>query len=962
MAADGSQARDPRAILAGLGLSAAQADAVLRGEARLVVLAMSAHMDWDWLLPFPLLIAGDPDAVAGSGVPWYFGAGTGPATEILGRAAELLESDPGYRYSICEMGFLRGFAQADPAAFATFAARAGRIHLAGAGITSPDNLLPHGEAFIRNYLVGRAWAREALPEALISQCYLPDDFGHDPELPVSLQAMGMAGVGFARLPGEWHNNMDKAPPAGTLLQADVLYRDRRIDFAWRASDGSRALAHWMVTWYGGAQPQDVSSVDALSSYLRQPVQDPQKPNSILWCSPTQYVYVPAANDFQLPLDELARTCRAWNANPPLRNPTVYCAAGTFDDFVSLVAATGAVTPLGGPGDQPFFGTPYWCGVHATRPALKVSHHAAVRALLAAEAFGALAGGSGARVLFDPAAVQARPVGEALLEGWSLVVPSTHHDFITGTAHPSVYRSEQLPLMAAALASAEWLRTDAMNAVAAQIASPPSAPNASIAVFNQLGFARRALVECDPLAIGGASAVTCNGQTQPVMRSADGTAIFLADLPAMGYAVARPASSGEQPSEDGGVTVRFDEEASSAGWPSYYQFENDRLVVRVTDAKGWGIEFLYDKAGGRQVLPDGATANTLLIYGDGGTEYVLGCERGAAFNDARATQVTESVELLEHTSTRSRLRVRTRCTMTGVPPVVYEREYAVVKNEPFVRMTLTGRAPVLDADTGSIVLVRFPLASSIELLARGTPTHWTSQMPTLVWEGLTTYASHQFAVPYSSGQPLAGLLHADLPAWGLMWSRSGTSWRNDGAVYGAVLRNLTGSYYGWTYDPPPFPGGTDADIHTRRYAILVPSACGQPKDGAPQRAGLDFATPPTVAPLSQYLAAPGDGRLGEIGSLASATLPALVTAAKIGTRLPDALVLRVQQPTNQPLKAVRVTFAPAAVPGWRNGATIVARLVTALEEPVLAPPPTVSGSTITLDMPHALATLALSVAS
>jgi alpha-mannosidase len=89
----------------------------------------------------------------------------------------------------------------------------------GGGITSPDNLLPHGESFIRNYLVGKkfldehgiTWNSLGNREKKIRlKCYeftcyyiawLPDDFGHDSQLPVMLKAMNMRAVSMARLPG-----------------------------------------------------------------------------------------------------------------------------------------------------------------------------------------------------------------------------------------------------------------------------------------------------------------------------------------------------------------------------------------------------------------------------------------------------------------------------------------------------------------------------------------------------------------------------------------------------------------------------------------------------------------------------------------------------------------------------------------------------------------------------------------
>ena len=53
----------------------------------------------------------------------------------------VLESRPGH----IEKGFGTLMQQA---------LQSGTLRIAGGGITSPDNLIPHGEAFLRDYLVG----------------------------------------------------------------------------------------------------------------------------------------------------------------------------------------------------------------------------------------------------------------------------------------------------------------------------------------------------------------------------------------------------------------------------------------------------------------------------------------------------------------------------------------------------------------------------------------------------------------------------------------------------------------------------------------------------------------------------------------------------------------------------------------------------------------------------------------
>jgi alpha-mannosidase len=785
----------------------------------------------------------------------------------------------------------------------------------------------------------------------VSQSYLPDDFGHDPELPATLQAMGIQATAFARLPGTWIDNSDASADPGVQLQAIELLEGNQIDFRWLASDGSSALAHWMARWYGRAGPEDVSSPAALAVFLQHPV-GPQEEQgvgkTILEISPTQFAYVPCANDFQQPLTRLAETCCEWNERPPITSPkTVYCAAGTFDDFVGLVSSAGGLPTFGEPG-RPFFSTPYFCGAQASRPRLKILHHRAVRALLAAESFAALAAGYTAPVRSGPAAVVARGPSELLLEAWNLLVPSTHHDYITGTAHPHVYRSEQLPLSRSALSSAGWLLDSAMADVASVLGVP--ARNESVAVFNALGAPRIVLAECDADAINAPSTtqVTCGTVTGPLQVSAEGNALFMADLPSLGCTSAFPAGGGAGASALDTVRLTSD----SPTQPTVIKLANAQVEMVLTESDAWGISSCIDVSAKRELFPGGG-ANAIAIFDDGGTEYLLGCEQASGqFADSGVTQKALSVEVLESGPLRARVRVTTE----GPAAVKFVREYALVAGEAMLRMRLTGSAP-----ESSTVLVKLPLASSIATLTRGTPTHWTGQMPQLVWSGFTPYASHHFVLALDAAdEPLAGILHPDIPAWGLMWLLTDGSWSNDGTLYGALLRNTSGSYYNWTYSGQPFPGGTDPDVHARSYALLVPSACGTAASGTPLLAALSHATPPTVSPLTGYLT-PEDPQQGL--SLAEASSPALVTAAKLGTLAPDALVLRLYQPTNAPLAGVNVKFDPRAVPGWSPSASVSARLITALEGPIEdAPRLTTTEAngvwSVSVDMPNAIATIAL----
>ncbi len=912
------------------------------------MITITAHMDWDWLLPFPVLVAGAPGASSwSSGAGEYFGGGSAPAQEIVAQAAAELARDPGYRYSVCEMGFLRAAAAADPATFETFAANADRVHLSGAGITSPDSLQPHVEAFIRNYLVGRLWAEHALPKATISQSYVPDDFGHDIELPGTLAAMGIGATAFARLPGVTIDEKDPAKaPDGKATQAADLLAHSQIDFLWHAAGDAVIHAHWMPDWYSGAaSPSDVGAL------LSHPLQ--LTGQTILEVTPGKYAYIGIGGDFAKPVTDLTEKFRTWNENPKL--PGVYVALGSFDDFARLTSAAGQLQPL--PGGPPRT-TPYWSGCHATRPELKILHQRGVRALLAAEALAAALTGRAASTSTAASAAGQAP-GDALLEAWSLLVPSTHHDYITGTAHPHVYRSEQLPLLRQAVARAEWLRDDAADALAALIQPlPESSTSSTVAVFNPCAAAGTVLAECRPGAIADAAAVTGAGGTGQgvVQPSAEGGSLFLVETPALGYSVVCGTSASAAPPADA-VSAQISGDHAT--------LTNGALTITLSAESGWGISAMLD--GGTPVFADGAIANDLLVVAeDGGNEYVFAQEGGGSFAQVPGALTPTHVEILEPGPLRARIRATCTAPAPGGGTLAFVREYALVAGERFVRMALTGRAP---SPVGGVpatdVVVRFPLSTAPQSLVRGTPGHWTDQMPQLLWQGLTTYASHHFTMPTVAGGPLLAVLHADSHAWGL-WSETGIAGQVRPFLYGVMLRNTDGSYFGWNpanyAGAPPYPGGTDPDTHTRRYALLAPSACAPPGTGEPFLEVQRFATPPLVAPVSQYATEATPTLPPRLSFAATAEGPATVTAMKAATRSPATLVLRIHHPAPGPGATATVTFDPHCVVGGSGTARFTATLLTALEEPAGGPGPTISGTTVTVPMPRAIATIGLQVAS
>jgi alpha-mannosidase len=216
---------------------------------------------------------------------------------------------------------------------------------------------------------------------------------------------------------------------------------------------------------------------------------------------------------------------------------------------------------------------------------------------------------------------------------------------------------------------------------------------------------------------------------------------------------------------------------------------------------------------------------------------------------------------------------------------------------------------------SSVMVHFPLVGPFDALVHGTPYHWDRKTLERAPWGVSFEATHDFVVPELAGAPRAAIYHAGVPAWAV---------QRDGLIIGALWRNARAEqcdFYGGI--------GTDPDAHGVDYALRVPTGIAAPESGQALREALSFATPLLVRLAGR------DGSLPPRQSLASAAPPtAMLTAATSATASPQALVLRVYQPTNAPLPVEITTAARSRVP---PGTLLAVRPVTALEDP-LAPAP------------------------
>jgi alpha-mannosidase len=932
-------------------LAAADLESTIRGELgipdnaqHVLILSMDAHMDWDWLVTFQdYLIGPSPNSAVTDIVNSAFSCmkGTGPAPST-------------YYYSICEMGFFEGAVQVNPSLTQNFKTDIGdRLRIVGGGVTSPDNLLPHGEALLRNYLVGQEWMQRTFGLPL-RQVYVPDDFGNDSQFPVLIAAMGLMGVSFSRIPGGPVQGPAARRLDGKPSLADQLVKDG-VDFVWQAADGSSTIAHYMQEHYNQGHGIDDSVLSNIQKYI----------NTNQPSAPTPYMYVPCGDDFALPIPDLVSDAATWNAKNFGGKPgDVYVVVATLDHYLQLISTYvdpkvhHRYRPSKNLATMPFFPTPYWTGYYASRIRNKILHQAATRTLLGAETFAAVAD-----LLEGPNAFGfqwlAQGRQEAIWNGWKALVPSTHHDYISGTATDAVTTTEQVPLLTGVLALGDGARSSAMEQIATQIQATPKAGEIPVAVFNQLGYAAKGPCTLPPRAGFVPQSIRFEDGSQSAVQIAhDGQYLFLGAAPSLGYQAGYLSTAKVTPTDTTSI--------APTGGGVTWTLKNGALTATIAGAAlNWAISSLVDNATGQNLVPDGKVANYLRFYIDSGGIYRFGNENGSISDlqlDPNGKLSADSFEVLENGPVcvwlRTRVSFKSQDASGNAISGTYVRDYILVAGEPFLRMTFSGRAPLTKAGGPNsndwegnpyaiMALFQFALPVStsqvpIDNLTFGTPYYWVTQMPVPYWSGPTFQPMHDFVLPQAKGSVLGAIYQSTIPAWAV---------DPTGGLIGCLLRNTpraTGDNYG--------ADGQDTETHTHHYAIRVPSGIKDPKTGAQFQESRAFTTPLRAAyvnvPLAGNVQVPQFPATFSLASVAPSS--AIITAAKQGTYDPSSLILRLYQPTTRPLN-VTVTLARQIT----DQAGVTARLVTALETQIDGSPRLpINKSTVAFPVPLALATLSV----
>jgi len=330
-----------------------------------LIVCPTSHMDWDWINSFEEYYKTDING----------GDGTVPVQVILDAATSLLSKSDFY-FSVAELGWIQRYLVDQPGAFSS-----SNLTLLGGAITSPDNIVCDGEVFVRAYLVGRQWAQSAgLSPVVANVCWVPDDFGHDPELPVILSAMALTAVAFARVPGAFPN-FNSPIGGGSSLACTLM--SQGVAFNWQASDSSTVFAHFMPDTYGVPfySDGDAGNASAWSGFLASEfLTDVHAYNKV--CSslsavtwPGDIAFAPAGGDFSAPDSGWLGGVKALNKQQSETTARV----GRFQDYVSAVQASSATLVT-----QQIDPSNFWTGYFGSRPELKILQARASRDVVAAE--------------------------------------------------------------------------------------------------------------------------------------------------------------------------------------------------------------------------------------------------------------------------------------------------------------------------------------------------------------------------------------------------------------------------------------------------------------------------------------------------------------------------------------------------------------------------------------------------
>ncbi len=415
-------------------------------------------------------------------------------------AMRLLREQPGFRFTLDQVAYVRPFLErypAEEADFRRFLAE-GRLQLAGALDVMPDDNMPGGETFIRQMQYGKGYYRDKLGID-VTTGWLLDTFGHHAQIPQLLTLGGYKSFWFFR---------------------GVTRQDHPSEFFWEGIDGTRIAAFWLPHGYGlfYPNPKDATAFHKAAE-ARFAALTPNSRGS------HDRVGLSGA-DVSEPEEHLVPLVDTFNKDP---RASFAIKMAVPADFEAVVARRS---------DRPVFKgelNPIFQGIYSSRIELKNWMRVMERQLLTAEKLSTIAAWLGSPA--DPASI---------LGTWEPVLFNQTHDLASGVMTDHVYE-DTIRSYEYAKRRSDELIDSRWEVLASRIDT--RGPGAPVVVFNPLGWPRSDIAEIEMgFGEGGVADVDATGpggQAVPVQildatRYSDGglktarLAFVALDVPAMGY--------------------------------------------------------------------------------------------------------------------------------------------------------------------------------------------------------------------------------------------------------------------------------------------------------------------------------------------------------------------------------------------------------------------------------------------
>ncbi|MCL4478203.1 MAG: hypothetical protein M1381_03765 [Deltaproteobacteria bacterium] len=857
---------------------------VPQGAKQVLIISQSSHWDIDWTNTFN----------------GYYTSGVEP---IIKQALDMLDANPDYYYSICEIAFLQRYWNDHPEDHARIVKyiKNGHLRIVGGGMTSPDTNLPTGEDLIMDWFYGNQWVYNIAGVKPVT-AWQPDSFGHAQSVPDILASLGYKYVGFSRVPGvagmdQWYGTL---PPDPNSFAEKLVTTS--LDFVWKGTGGAEVLAHYLIGGYGFGDLPYASFTQAEANQAFNQFVSKLKP-----ISPTGYMFVPVGSDFMPPNKYLPGLVSGYD-NSAYQSTGVWITMATFEDYMKLVSFHENKLPV-----YAVDLNPYFTGYFGSRPKLKKLSRETTGTLLAAQLYSIIAGNAG----------YIYPSG-SFNNVWPLFLLSDHHDWIPGTSTDDVYYGEQIPVMEETLNDADELEQTATTYIANQLnTSSIKAADIPLIVFNPSGFIRSDIAQVSvsfnnpgtkSIGIVDQSGTPVPSQIITETTYNDGSinsAIVMLNvnnIPSLGYVVYTIITGNTSPLT--GTTMTTDAQGNVV-------LSNQYETLVLGKNAGYAITSLVDNSSDTQMIS--GPSNDIEYYEDTGDMWSIGSEPDAGFVFTpiyALSQTTSTYTVLANGPVFTEVQVKTNGLYGSVI-----RTYTMYKSLKRIDMSTTLAAP-----TGTTIAAVFSttISSGIDRMAipygiiqRPFKSMYTPQFwPGVEWVDLLNPTTNAGVAMFDIGNE--------------MWS-----FNDKGTIVMGLVRN-----------PPTDTScglkgacGTDNDTHTLDYALLSHAS-----GSFDVREGYAFSSPLTATVTSVH-----NGTLPLSYSLASSNdTNALITAVK-ESKNNNGIILRLFRLTPSPSQtSITVTDSNINISG--------AMTDDSFEDPIGKP--VIKGSTISLDMTGTISTLFL----